>query len=1070
MPIDYTARLSRPGCAAMKCFSTAFFVAVGLSAAAAAQNEAVDDAFRYEDGPAEYRHLLRPETSGAHPFRTFDLRPDGGYIFAEYIDSSDRLSYYYIGSDGHSVGSGNFIENIISNFVQPFVQLDGYAYIFFTTEVSAGSYSLRHAEVDVDLQLVSAGTSIGPEFENLATVDDVIRLSQSAFFIAAQTTGGLSNGYVYDLSGGVTPVYSFTGTVDDVLVGDGQHIYVRTDIGSGPIVRTYDYLGALVEDRAIGADQFVGFDGLIHSFDFSSVNDAGTRRHYADLLDENGVETDDALIGIYDTDDTLSSGFVRCDARSFITATEAETPSYQRIFASLNVDGDSVSTDGCIDPDFELPTVYFNLGYPVTVPLPVYVVNANRHGVTIRTERCGSANGEGECTSYRPTDAFFGRPSIEGQSVDLDVLANDRFTGNSRPQIISVGNATFEGEPVDPGAGAITTDGNTVRFHAADYGYPLDDGEYGVFEFDYTTDLNGVQSTARVSVSLTGRNNAPGARDDTLDFDQIEPLRDVTAELLDNDVELDANDSLTITAANSDTTSGRVERTGASVSYSPNAAFTSIAAGQTGTDTFRYTVRDSAFHTSTATATVVIHGVNDAPAAQNDNIQFSEDESPRNITFNLLVNDIDPDNGETSQLVITAVDTTGTQGHVDLTNGRVHYSPDGMFNDLDGGETATDSFGYTITDPGGLTSSATMTVTINGIDGYLLEAAVEGLGTGSVANLNLSINCGNGGSDCSGYFEQDTTVELYATPEDGSRFEGWSGACTGTDSCLVSMTGARSVTARFEIDNPPAGRVVAATLPGARSGYVGGPALTAYMTVISRQTTPAQDCRVAADGAAPFDFAYRALDGSNEPVGANNPRFDLGNGGSMGFVLVMTPTVATGPEGYLFQPQIACDNADLVPIPGVNSVQLSIGNTPVPDILSISATLSGDGVVHVPTSGNRISFMSAAAVNIGAGDGSAGPDEATVTVSVDTGGAVLPVTLEVCETNSSGSCSTPRGVASLETVFSGSAAKTFAVFVRANEGASIPFDPANSRVYLRFTDATGTVRSVTSAAISSPLD
>ncbi|QNL19012.1 hypothetical protein HXX25_06525 [Hyphobacterium sp. CCMP332] len=105
-----------------------------------------------------------------------------------------------------------------------------------------------------------------------------------------------------------------------------------------------------------------------------------------------------------------------------------------------------------------------------------------------------------------------------------------------------------------------------------------------------------------------------------------------------------------------------------------------------------------------------------------------------------------------------------------------------------------------------------------------------------------------------------------------------------------------------------------------------------------------------------------------------------------------SPTRVTDQSGYTFL-QIQCENANLSPIEGVNSVLVSIGSAPVPDILSIGATPSADGVVRIPETGNRISFLSAAAVNIGAGDGSAGAGEATVTASVDTGAASLPLTL-----------------------------------------------------------------------------
>ncbi|MBK7002493.1 MAG: serine protease [Rhodoferax sp.] len=62
------------------------------------------------------------------------------------------------------------------------------------------------------------------------------------------------------------------------------------------------------------------------------------------------------------------------------------------------------------------------------------------------------------------------------------------------------------------------------------------------------------------------------------------------------------------------------------------------------------------------------------------------------------------------------------------------------------------------------------------------------------SGTNSAINCG---TTCSASFASGASVTLTATPATGSTFSGWSGACTGTGSCTVSMTAARNVTATF---------------------------------------------------------------------------------------------------------------------------------------------------------------------------------------------------------------------------------------------------------------------------------
>jgi hypothetical protein len=75
---------------------------------------------------------------------------------------------------------------------------------------------------------------------------------------------------------------------------------------------------------------------------------------------------------------------------------------------------------------------------------------------------------------------------------------------------------------------------------------------------------------------------------------------------------------------------------------------------------------------------------------------------------------------------------------------------------------------------------------------YALTVTRTGTGSGTVAGGGISC-----GATCSATYASGTTVTLAATAASGSAFAGWSGACTGTGACIVSMTAARSVTATF---------------------------------------------------------------------------------------------------------------------------------------------------------------------------------------------------------------------------------------------------------------------------------
>ena len=77
---------------------------------------------------------------------------------------------------------------------------------------------------------------------------------------------------------------------------------------------------------------------------------------------------------------------------------------------------------------------------------------------------------------------------------------------------------------------------------------------------------------------------------------------------------------------------------------------------------------------------------------------------------------------------------------------------------------------------------------------HILSVSRSGTGSGSVASNPAGISCG---STCSAQFAHGTSVNLTPTPTSSSAFAGWSGECSGTGTCTVSMTQARSVTATF---------------------------------------------------------------------------------------------------------------------------------------------------------------------------------------------------------------------------------------------------------------------------------
>ena len=77
---------------------------------------------------------------------------------------------------------------------------------------------------------------------------------------------------------------------------------------------------------------------------------------------------------------------------------------------------------------------------------------------------------------------------------------------------------------------------------------------------------------------------------------------------------------------------------------------------------------------------------------------------------------------------------------------------------------------------------------------FTLTAVKAGTGSGTVTSAPVGISCG---ADCSEVYVSGTTVTLTPRAGRGSTFTGWSGACSGTGSCVVTMSAAQTATATF---------------------------------------------------------------------------------------------------------------------------------------------------------------------------------------------------------------------------------------------------------------------------------
>jgi hypothetical protein len=85
---------------------------------------------------------------------------------------------------------------------------------------------------------------------------------------------------------------------------------------------------------------------------------------------------------------------------------------------------------------------------------------------------------------------------------------------------------------------------------------------------------------------------------------------------------------------------------------------------------------------------------------------------------------------------------------------------------------------------------------------YTLTVNKAGTGTGGVTSSPAGIDCG---ASCAYDYDEDTEVTLTATPTGDNVFAGWSGTggCTGTSTCVLTMSAAKAATATFNLPTLP---------------------------------------------------------------------------------------------------------------------------------------------------------------------------------------------------------------------------------------------------------------------------
>ncbi len=327
------------------------------------------------------------------------------------------------------------------------------------------------------------------------------------------------------------------------------------------------------------------------------------------------------------------------------------------------------------------------------------------------------------------------------EDAELEVPASDGVVAN---------DIDPDGDPltVNPTPVEDVAHGTLILTETGAFRYVPDAEFTGVDSFVYEIrDGQGGVSSARVTLRVEPVNDVPMAVADSSTTNE-DAILTVLAEtgLLSNDTDPEGS-PLSVVAAQGNPelvgirfdlesgASAAVTSTGAFV-YDPGDAFDYLSNGEFAEDFFEYTVADAGGATSVGRVTITVSGLDDAPVAERDLFETGENTSViRSAEDGLLANDRDPDRADEGRLEVVGVNGDSAQisppiDNTDLTpvvvrldsganvavraDGSFQYDPLHAFNHLDDGETAVDSFTYTVADPGGLQTTQFARISLMG--------------------------------------------------------------------------------------------------------------------------------------------------------------------------------------------------------------------------------------------------------------------------------------------------------------------------------------------------------------------
>jgi hypothetical protein len=307
--------------------------------------------------------------------------------------------------------------------------------------------------------------------------------------------------------------------------------------------------------------------------------------------------------------------------------------------------------------------------------------------------------------------------------------------------------------------------GSVTINNSGQFSYNPNLNQYGEDAFEYVAydDLNGCSNTARVEISITAINSPPVAHSKDVIVDED---KHIYIKLIATDPD---NDHLTYYLLNLPS-HGTVNQITDTVLYTPDVNYY-------GPDGFTYKVNDGLRDSDIASIMITVYPEDDPPQANPQQVGTTE-----NMPMDITLTGFSPDNKSlTFEITEPPMHGTLSQSTPYLT-----YTPDKDFN-------GTDTFIFIVNDGISDSAPATISITVNPRDSYVLN--ILGVGYGMVKINSTSVLL-----PWESLFKRGQEVCFEAVPDADWRFANWTGDLQSNENyaCVV-LDKNKTITANMEI-------------------------------------------------------------------------------------------------------------------------------------------------------------------------------------------------------------------------------------------------------------------------------